>query len=314
MMLQQTQAKTVIPFYNKWMKKFPNIQSLKSAKIEEVLKSWEGLGYYSRCHNIYRSAKNLDRIPNTYEELISLPGVGDYTAKAILSIAYKKKYVGIDTNLQRVASRYLGIKNLTKKNLQRISIVLEKNQPEDSPGDYNEALMDLGRHVCTSTKTLCTKCPLVAGCKAVKSKNPLLYPLPIKRTKKIKVQAAVCCIFNKKKQILLQKRENTRLLSGLWEFPGGKLEKNETPIKAVKREIEEEIKVKIRKPKYCGQIKHSYSSYNVEIHVFMVFLDDTTIIKDNEKLKWVFKKNLINFAMPKANHKIISLLNQYSSD
>jgi len=307
-MLQQTQAQSVIPFYNKWMEKFPNIQSLQNAQIDEVLKSWEGLGYYSRCHNIYRAANNIKNIPKTYEELIVLPGVGDYTAKSILSIAFKKKYVGIDTNLKRVASRFLGIKNLTKSNLKRISTFLETNQPEESPGDYNEALMDLGSQVCLSSKAFCGSCPLSYGCKAAKSKNPLLYPIQIKRSKKIKVEAAVCCIYNKNKQILLQKRENTRLLSGLWEFPGGKIQNNETPAQAVIREIEEEVKIKIKNPKYCGIINHTYSTYMVKIHVFTALLDDQNRIHENKNLKWVFKKNMINFAMPKANHKIIKLL------
>ena len=186
-MLQQTQVKTVIPYFNKWMQKYPNLNALKNANYNDMLKMWEGLGYYSRCKNIYRAAQIIDKsFPKTYEDLIKLPGVGDYTAKTILAIAYKEKYVGIDTNLERIGYRQLGLKTKSKRNQKRVVMFLEKNQSSSRPGDFNEALMDLGSSLCKASTTFCNQCPLSTSCKAFQSSSPTKYPHP-KVSKKIPI-------------------------------------------------------------------------------------------------------------------------------
>ena len=169
-MLQQTQVNTVIPYYKKWIKKYPTLKSFKESNFDDVIKIWEGLGYYSRCHNMFNAAKLINStFPNNYEDLINLPGIGDYTAKTILAIAFKKNFVGIDTNLERIGYRILGLKTKTKRNQKRVVEYLEESQCTNNPGDYNEALMDLGSSLCKSSITYCNRCPLKKICKAYAS-------------------------------------------------------------------------------------------------------------------------------------------------
>ena len=227
-MLQQTQVKTVVPYFNKWMKRYPTLKTLKNAKYEDILKMWEGLGYYSRCKNIYKTSQLINSsFPNNYQDLIKLPGIGDYTAKTILSIAFEQPFVGIDTNLERVGYRILGLKSKTKRNHKRVVEFLEANQDKNRPGDYNEALMDLGSSICSSQTTYCTKCPLAKDCKAYVSLSPTSYPKS-EISKKVPEHNVAVSLIKYKNKFLITRRSNTKFLSGLWEFPGGKIEKSET--------------------------------------------------------------------------------------
>ena len=163
-MLQQTQVATVIPYYKKWMSSFPDIQTLACADYDNVLKHWEGLGYYSRCKNIHLTAKSLGKVfPETFNELIKLPGIGEYTAKTILAIAYNKQEVGVDTNLERVGFRLLGLKKKSKFNSNRVKKFLETIQDKSKPGDFNQALMDLGSSFCQAKVVHCSPCPITSS-------------------------------------------------------------------------------------------------------------------------------------------------------
>ena len=153
-MLQQTQVSTVIPYYENWIRKFPTVDSVAKVNIDEALKMWEGLGYYKRCRNFHSASKIIvskhnGMIPNSYNILLSLPGVGNYVASAILSIAFNKKFAAIDTNLNRVISRILGIKKLTKWNKNRINKYATLLVEHERPGDVTQALMDIGSQLCT---------------------------------------------------------------------------------------------------------------------------------------------------------------------
>ena len=234
-MLQQTQVKTVIPYYKKWIKKYPTLKSFKESNFDDVIKIWEGLGYYSRCQNMFNAAKLINSsFPNDYDDLIKLPGIGDYTAKTILAIAFKKNFVGVDTNLERIGYRILGLKTKTKRNHNRVIRFLEENQCTENPGDYNEALMDLGSSLCKASITYCNRCPLKNICKAYTYSSPTLYPTP-KVSKKISIYDVAISVIEYQNKVLIMKRQNTKFLSGLWEFPGGKIEKNETAIQSIIR-------------------------------------------------------------------------------
>ena len=307
-MLQQTQVKTVIPYFNKWMKKYPNLKALKNSKYDDILKTWEGLGYYSRCKNIYNAAHKITKpFPKTYEDLIILPGVGDYTAKTILSIAYNKKFVGIDTNLERIGYRQLGYKTKSKRNQKRVIRFLEKNQSINRPGDYNEALMDLGSSLCKPTTTFCNKCPLNDSCKALQSSSPTSYPQP-KVSKKIPNYDIAVSIIKFDNRILISKRNNTKFLTGLWEFPGGKIEKNESANKAVIREVKEETNLYIKSPTYLGSIKHKYSHFGVNIALFISYPKSIKNLSINQDYKWVYPEDIDKYPLPKANHKMLDIL------
>ena len=307
-MLQQTQVNTVIPYYKKWIKKYPTLKSFKESNFDDVIKIWEGLGYYSRCHNMFNAAKLINStFPNNYDDLINLPGIGDYTAKTILAIAFKKNLVGIDTNLERIGYRILGLKAKTKRNQKRVVKYLEENQCTDNPGDYNEALMDLGSSLCKASITYCNQCPLKNICKAYASSSPILYPTP-KVRKKIPIYDVAVSVIEYKNKILITKRLNKNFLPGLWEFPGGKIEKNETAIQTIIREVKEETNLTVSNPIFLGNIKHKYSHFGVNISLFISFPKSIKSLNLSQEYRWIRMKDILNYPLPKANHKMLDIL------
>ena len=307
-MLQQTQVKTVIPYYKKWIKKYPTLKSFKESDFDDVIKIWEGLGYYSRCQNMFNAAKLIkSSFPNDYDDLIKLPGIGDYTAKTILAIAFKKNLVGVDTNLERIGYRILGLKTKTKRNHNRVIRFLEENQCTKNPGDYNEALMDLGSSLCKASITYCNRCPLKKICKAYTYSSPTLYPTP-KVSKKISIYDVAISVIEYQNKVLIMKRQNTKFLSGLWEFPGGKIEKNETAIHSIIREVKEEINLSISNPVFLGNITHKYSHFGVNISLFISFPKSIKSINIDQEYKWIKINDISNYPLPKANHKILDIL------
>ena len=310
-MLQQTQVKTVVPYFNKWMKRYPTLKTLKNAKYEDILKMWEGLGYYSRCKNIYKTSQLINStFPNNYQDLIKLPGIGDYTAKTILSIAFEQPFVGIDTNLERVGYRILGLKSKTKRNHKRVVEFLEANQDKNRPGDYNEALMDLGSSICSSQTTYCTKCPLAKDCKAYVSLSPTSYPKS-EISKKVPEHNVAVSLIKYKNKFLITRRSNTKFLSGLWEFPGGKIEKSETARQAIIREVKEETNLIIFDPIYLGNVKHKYSHFGVNISLFISSPESIKKLNIKQEHKWIDLKSIDKYPLPKANHKMLDILKKF---
>ena len=310
-MLQQTQVKTVVPYFNKWMKRYPTLKTLKNAKYEDILKMWEGLGYYSRCKNIYKTSQLINSsFPNNYQDLIKLPGIGDYTAKTILSIAFEQPFVGIDTNLERVGYRILGLKSKTKRNHKRVVEFLEANQDKNRPGDYNEALMDLGSSICSSQTTYCTKCPLAKACKAYVSLSPTSYPKS-EISKKVPEHNVAISLIKYKNKFLITRRSNTKFLSGLWEFPGGKIEKSETARQAIIREVKEETNLIIFDPIYLGNVKHKYSHFGVNISLFISSPESIKKLNIKQEHKWIDLKSIDKYPLPKANHKMLDILQKF---
>jgi len=308
-MLQQTQVSTVIPYYKKWIRKFPNLDSLSKAKYDHVLKLWEGLGYYSRCKNIYQTSKIINKtLPSTYEKLIQLPGIGEYTAKTILAIAFNQNEVGIDTNLERVGFRLLGLKKKSKFNKNKVRKFLEKTQDKKHPGDFNQALMDLGSTICQSNFVNCQLCPISNYCKAFLSSNPINYPEK-KKNKSIPTLEVSTCIVKKKNKLLILQRPLEKMLGGLWEFPGGKIENKESKEKAAIREVMEETGLSID-PYYLGQVSHQYSHIKVCISLFLANIEDDSCLETKQKYQWVTRKRINDFPLPKANYKMLEILDK----
>ena len=309
-MLQQTQVATVIPYYKKWMSSFPDIQTLACADYDNVLKHWEGLGYYSRCKNIHLTAKSLGKVlPETFNELIKLPGIGEYTAKTILAIAYNKQEVGVDTNLERVGFRLLGLKKKSKFNSNRVKKFLETIQDKSKPGDFNQALMDLGSSFCQAKVVHCSPCPITSECKATLNADPLKYPEPKKNKPIPNIDVSVCIVYHKDRFLILQRPQN-KMLGGLWEFPGGKIELGESKEGAAIREIKEETNLSILNPDYIGEVKHQYSHFKVTISLFLKHVNSVKTLKIKENYVWTTMKGLDKFALPKANYKMLELLNK----
>ena len=219
-MLQQTQVITVIPFFNRFIKNLPSINSLAKVSEKKLIKLWEGLGYYSRARNLKKSAqvilKNFDgKLPDNFEDLITLPGIGNYTANAILAIAFNKPYIPLDGNIERVLKRYLYLKKdkeIQKDYLLQKKIVFGKTLRSS---DYAQALMELGALICKPNNPICDQCPIIKNCKSYKKKDFSL----IKNIKKNKDKYFVLKVYKKNQRYLLIKNKKFNFLKNLTIFP-----------------------------------------------------------------------------------------------
>lgn len=317
MMLQQTQVKTVIPYFNRWVAAYPTVHKLAAARETPVLKLWQGLGYYSRARNLHRSAKMIveefsGNVPDTFDEILKLPGVGRYTAGAVLSIAFDKNIPVLDGNVKRVLSRWfcLDENGQSKASENRLLETAERLIPTDSPGDFNQAIMELGATLCLPKNPLCLLCPMNANCLAKKKSSQDKFP-PAKirtPTKKIAVSAAV---INRNGKIYIQKRPQKGLMGGLWEFPGGKIEKDENPEDCLKREIREELGVEVTLKEKFMTLKHSYTQFRVTLHVFLCDLEKGRLKPSScDDWKWVLLEEMDRYPFPAANVKILNKLQQ----
>ena len=232
-MLQQTQVETVIPYYYRWLEAFPNLTALAAAEEEEVLKIWEGLGYYRRARNLHKTAKMVvanygGSFLQTMDDLRRLPGIGDYTAAALGSIAFGLKAPALESNGKRVLARLSAFREPinVEKNAKILSQMLETLLPEKDAGSFNQALMDLGASVCSPHKPNCADCPLQRECESFKQDLQVEIPskTPRKSLPHYEVVAAIIC---RGEMVLIDKRRSGGLLGGMWEFPGGKVEEGE---------------------------------------------------------------------------------------
>ena len=312
-MLQQTKVITVIPYYERWIKKYPSIFTVAEAKATSLLNTWEGLGYYSRCRNFHKASKIVVKefqgiIPSHYNTFISLPGVGEYTASAVLSIAFNKPYAVLDGNVKRVVSRLLGLKHFTKYNRNRIKKLLNRIIPKKFPGKFNQGLMEIGALVCSPLDPKCIVCPIQPWCIASQKDRPEDYPTK-KKKRKIPHYEIVAGIIWRGKKFYVQKRDNDVMLGGLWEFPGGKVEGKESLTNALKRELKEECGVSTTIKKKIGCIQHSYSHFSISLHLFHC-KENKLKIKNTLNMKWIKPKEIDSLPFPKANHKLFTLLDE----
>lgn len=296
-MLQQTQVVTVIPYFNKFIQQYPDIHTLAKAPLDEVLSLWAGLGYYARARNLHKSAgiiAQADRFPDSLEELIALPGIGQSTAGAILSIAFNKSQPVLDGNVRRVLARYKAVQGWTggtqvNKQLWEIST---HYTPEVRVADYTQAIMDLGATLCTRCKPRCGDCPLQTSCLAFQQNRVDELPTP-KTRKKIPVKQSVFIIaINKDKQILLEKRAPTGIWGGLWSVPE----------LACASELDAWLNNKsigIIKQKALTIRRHTFSHYHLDYQPILVHVDNPiNNVLEAEKTLWYKHLQTKNIALP----------------
>lgn len=310
-MTQQTRIQTVIPYYQRWIHIFPSIKTLASSSEQDVLKVWEGLGYYSRARNLHRAAKIVmekydGRLPEESRLLRELPGIGPYSAAAIASLAFGRNEAALDGNIRRVLTRVfiISLPLGTPECERELNNLAKANLPRGKAGDYNQALMDLGSSVCLPKNPDCPKCPLFKIC--IARKVGLQNSLPVRRKSsalpKVIVTAAI--ILNRGKTLISQ-RPSRGLLGGMWEFPGGKLEPAETLEACLRREIWEELGAQIVVQKSFGVFQHSYSHFHVELHAFVCSLDGSKPKPLQVKsIQWVKPEGLDAFPMGKIDRMI----------
>lgn len=223
-MLQQTTVVTVIPYYEKFLKRWPNVTALAEAELDDVLAAWAGLGYYRRAHNLHRCARIVahdlnGRFPDTEADLRKLPGIGDYTAAAIAAIVFGQRANVVDGNVERVMARLYTIKTPPPQSKRRIRALAGALLPQKRHGDYAQALMDLGATVCTPKRPRCSVCPWRGNCAAFSRGAPEDYPIAAPKTEKPKRYATAYWLENGKNQVWLRRRPATGLLAGMLEVP-----------------------------------------------------------------------------------------------
>ncbi|MFQ5863767.1 MAG: A/G-specific adenine glycosylase [bacterium] len=315
-MLQQTQVEQALPYYEKFIEQYPDVTCLANASLSEVLKVWEGMGYYARARNLHCAAEIIvkefgGRIPDNHDVLIKIPGIGPYTAAALASIAFNEDYPVVDGNVLRVISRVLKIEDYPRKKGIKSKFVQAAKAllPEGQASDFNQAMMELGALVCTPLRPKCQRCPINFFCQSYQTlDDPSLLPLktPAKRKPHIDVVAGIIWKMGK---IFIDRRPEEGLLGGLWEFPGGKQEPGESLEECLVREIREEVEIKIRVQGPFLTVQHAYSHFKITLHSFQCqYLSGQPNPKKAIAWKWVAPKELSKYAFPKANKKILDAL------
>jgi len=316
LMLQQTRVDQATPYFGRFMKRFPSLASLAKASQEDVLKMWEGLGYYSRARNLHKAARLIveemnGRFPSSYDEIIKLPGVGGYTAAAIGSLAFNLNQAVLDGNVIRVLSRLYAYTKDTRSAAARTELqqMAELLLVKGDAGNYNEAMMELGATVCLPMNPKCDACPLLSVCLAAQSGHPTDYPVkaPKKKVPHIVVGAAV--IRNRKGDVLIAQRREQDMLGGLWEFPGGKQETGETIQQCIVRELREELGINVEVEAFLTTVRHAYSHFTMDMHTYFGRIKSGSPRPLHcQDYRWVRVTELRTFPYSKADLRIIDEL------
>ncbi len=316
-MLQQTRVETVIPYYHRWLRRFPTLGKLAAAEVDDALKLWEGLGYYARARHLHRLARRLTaaggRWPRTLDGLRALPGLGDYTAAAVGSLAFGLDAACVDGNVARVLSR------ATARQLARsrpaAQAVADALLPPGRAGAFNEALMELGATVCTPRRPRCDVCPLRAVCRAYALGRVGEFPArrPARRLPHLVVGAAVT--LNRRGEVLIARRKDDSMLGGLWEFPGGKREPGETLPQCIAREMREELGVDVVVGAPLTVVHHAYSHFTIELHAHFARLRrGRPRALHCAACAWSPVSRLRERAFSKADHGIIAALEAWNAE
>jgi A/G-specific adenine glycosylase len=321
-MLQQTRVDTVIDYYRRWMKIFPSWKALAAAPQSDVLKCWEGLGYYSRARNLHAAAeiiagfskpwkKEAEKFQTLEKFLRNFPGIGSYTAAAIASLAFNEDAAVVDGNVIRVLSRLFAFGGDTKDaaGKKRMQAWADELLVNGRSGEFNEAMMELGALVCLPKNPKCTECPMKKVCSALIEGKPSAYPVMEKKAKVPHIVVGAAVTMNSRGEVLIAQRKQDDMLGGLWEFPGGKQEPGETIEECIARELLEEIGIKTVVGEHLMTVKHAYSHFTMTMHVYR-----TKILSGRPRpiqcadYAWVKVPNLGKYAYSKADLQVVARL------
>lgn len=305
-MLQQTQVSVVIPYYQRWMTLFPTLEALAESKEEEVLKAWEGLGYYSRARRlrnaaIFISEKWQGKMPRHAEELATIPGIGAYTFGAICSFAFKEKRAAVDGNVMRVLSRYFAIEeDISKsKGQEFFRKIAEKILPENEPWVIAEALIELGALICKK-KPICSACPLLHSCKAHQQNLVEKFPLNSRQLISVKLHRMVPILMSNEK-FLIQKVPAGKVMADLHEFP---YFEGQMSLKDLQDKIKNEFKLEVNPIGKLPLVKHSFTKYRVNLEAYFFNSNRAKV----EGFFWGSYKNLSELAFSSGHRKLVNYL------
>ena len=315
-MLQQTRVSTVLKYYSAFIERFPSAESLAAASEEEVLAMWSGLGFYRRARNLHACARELverydSEVPRDPEALGMLPGIGRYTVGAILSAAHNSRLPILDGNVIRVLTRVFSLPGDPKS--ARVNRALwrlaEEVLPEDRPGDFNQAIMDLGATVCSRTTPLCKTCPLSPLCTAHATASAEDYPHAGRRSKVTFIERVGLFVSRADGAFLLHRRASSGLLAGMWELPSVERQEDQQPLE-VARSLGARLSV-TKRPIECAREEHRFSHRHWTTHVYRVDLGESSAKTstpndlDDRELRWTYPQELHELALPEASYKTL---------
>lgn len=321
-MLQQTRVEAVIPYFERWMKRFPSARALAGASEQSVLAMWEGLGYYSRARNLHKAARLIvdgydGELPRSADELRKLPGIGRYTAGAIASMAFGLDEPALDANIRRVYARLFNVEIPadSTEGERLLWQLAADNLPKGKAGDFNQALMDLGAAICLPKNPRCADCPLKTDCEArrlgVQDARPVLKP-KTDRPHYVHAAAVIVAQTGKARRALLARRPSSGLLGGMWEFPGSRVDGD--PARALTKAIKAEYGLTVCAGEALGVVTHAYTHFRVTVHAFIV--QRRSPASDwrthTSRLKWVKLSDLENYPMGKIDRQIAQKLKQFT--
>lgn len=315
-MLQQTRVDQARPYFERFVEAFPTVEALAEADRDEVLRLWEGLGYYSRARYLHEAAQRVvedfdGQVPDTYDAIRELQGVGPYTAAAVLSIAYGKPHAVLDGNVIRVLTRVFAVDENAKssRTRRRLQAAADALIDPERPGTFNQALMELGALICTPRSPGCGDCPVHAACQAAADGNPTDYPVTPESKPVPHHDIAVGLVFDEAGRLLIQQRPDDGLLGGLWEFPGGKQEDGEDLRTTCRRELREELGIEVDVEGHFYTLSHAYSHFKITLHAFRCRIASGTPSSAlGQPLRWVSIDELGDYAFPRANRRLIEEL------
>lgn len=316
-MLQQTQAVTAIPYYRRFVARWRNIRALAAARLDDVLKVWEGLGYYARARNLHTGAQAVvrdfgGRLPRDVATLRTIPGIGRYTAGAIASMAFGLDEPTVDANIQRVISRLFAVRQEVRSAAGRNSVWTHAREilPAGAAGDFNQALMDLGASICSPRKPNCAACPVRSHCKAYQEGRPERYPVIRAQTLGPERHLAVPVIF-RRGRVLIARRRTGGLLGGMWEFSGGAIAPGESPRAACRRAAAAELGVRVRLGDPLGTVKHAFSHFHLTLHIFRCeYVSGEPCSKSADRVRWAYPRELDRFAWSSAHRRIVAMVQE----
>lgn len=304
-MLQQTQSSVVIPYFHKWMKQFPSVESLASASIEEVTKAWEGLGYYQRARNLHTGAKQIvtdfkGLFPQTREELQKIKGLGPYTVGAILAFAFEKKAAALDGNAIRVLSRYFLIEDPVDKTKTKNELwsIAEQILPDEKPFILTEALIELGANICQK-RPKCNLCPIQKGCKAFAENKQELIPIKSAKTTYVKLNRIILIIEYGDQFLIQEVTEN--LMKGLCEFPYFSFTETHPSINEIELWIKNNLRLSVDYIESGTPVMQSFTKYRVLLYPYRFKAHEK---KDHPLFSWVVTKRLNQLPFSSGHRKI----------
>jgi A/G-specific adenine glycosylase len=297
------------------MASLPTVTALAAADEGLVLRLWEGLGYYSRARNFHRAARDVmerfgGRIPQDAEAFRSLPGVGDYTAAAVLSIAFGRPLAVVDGNVRRVLCRLAALAADTRRGPEASALgaLALRLLPKESPAIHNQAMMELGARLCTPRSPGCRACPIAGPCRARASGDPERFPFRAPRRTVPHYDVAIGIVHDRGR-VFIDRRPYGGMLGGLWEFPGGKVEAGEEPEDALARELREEFGMTVEAKEALPPVDHCYTHMKVTLHPFLCRLTGMDPRAGEDRpFRWVLPEEFPGYPMPRANRKVIEAL------